>query len=200
MKPLGPHRLAKDLGSTEALKTRSGDALSRRVILSVAERLARLARIRMPPRASRDTVGVSGGFSQNGVEARQAFVPEAAVLFEPAQGGDDRRRIETAAMRSSRALASQEARCLEHPKVFRDRRPRHRERRRERADIGLALRQPRDDRPPCRIGERAEYAVKRPLISNHMVKYRTDGRARQSRFVQTRRRLRVAMDFSPSAR
>ena len=62
--------------------------------------------------------------------------------------------------------------ALQHFDVFGNRRERHIKGRRQLADPAGRLRQPRDHRPSCGIGERMEYRVKLfALIVYHMVKY-----------------------------
>jgi hypothetical protein len=109
-------------------------------------------------------------------EGVELYVPEAAVVRDPAGGAGERRAPEPAVVGPAPALAGEQAGALEDAQVLGDRRQRDAERRRELGHGGLARRETRQHRPPRGIGERAEGRVERARRRAHHACPRTSVR------------------------
>jgi hypothetical protein len=88
-------------------------------------------------------------------------------------GGLHRPRLQTAAHRAARLVTLDQVGARQHVEMLHDRRQRDRERCGKLAHRQLRLsRQPVDDRPPRRIGERGEGQIELGVAKlNHVVKY-----------------------------
>src|SRR4051794_942396 len=139
-----PNQSANACGSVHSRQTRSRGA----------------ARTRVTVRPSR------GSLTEPLLHRVEAVLPEGAVGLEPLGRVAQRRAAQARRPKLRAAPALDEAGALEHPQVLRDRLKGHRERRGELVDRRLALDEPREDRPPGRIGERGERGAE--LVDGHI--------------------------------
>src|SRR5438105_9932286 len=90
------------------------------------------------------------------VEPIEALLPEDAVALHPLGGLPEPVRFEPGRAPLGVPSPRDESRALEDLEVLRDRRERHVEGLRQLRDRSLARGQPREDRPPGRIGDGRE--------------------------------------------
>ena len=86
-------------------------------------------------------------------------LPEGAIPGDPFGRIAQRFRGQPATMHPAVPLAAQQPGTLQHAQVLRDGRERHGEGRGQLCNRRLPARQPRQDRAPCRIGQRREGGV-----------------------------------------
>jgi len=86
-------------------------------------------------------------------------LPVAAVTVKPPRGLEDRAGVEAAAADPASTLLGHEPGAHQHMDVARHRLQRDVERRRELGDEQVLTIEPREDRPPDRVGQRSEHQV-----------------------------------------
>jgi hypothetical protein len=109
-----------------------------------------------------------------GGKAIELLGPEPLVAGEPQHGGLHRPRRETAVHGAPRLATLDQIRARQHVQVLHDGWQRDRERDSDLAYRQLRLvRQPLENRPPGRVGERREGQIELEAAKlNHVVKYR----------------------------
>ena len=108
------------------------------------------------------------GLEMAGQSGKPAL-PELPVGRDPIRGFPHRPGVECTAARASLPRPVHEPRPLQHPQVFRNRRSRNAERRRQFPDRRFSFREALQDRPARRIGQSLEGRVQLSRIGNHMV-------------------------------
>src|SRR5262249_1769478 len=93
---------------------------------------------------------------QTGVEPVEPLLPELLVAAEPVDGVQERPRREPGGPELRLPAARHEPRALQHLQMVGDGLHGDRERLRKLVHGGVALREPREDRPPGRGGERGK--------------------------------------------
>src|SRR5580704_49001 len=210
VKPLGPHHFARCAGSVHILNTSSRGASMMRLRMSSrsAAAVAGCA-IWMVPRMVGSAASLVRSRFLSGLDFLQVFVqpvealfPEPAVMFDPIGGVLQWRRLEPARPPLRRAAARDQAGTLEHLQMLRDRRQADLERFGQFGNRRLARGEPRQDRPPRRIGERRQGRAERighPYYTDQLInrsdKYGTPrpvsrGRSYAPQSVSTDRRQR----------
>ncbi len=122
--------------------------------------------------------------------------PESGVLLEPAHRVPQRTGRQRHAMHPAFDGAGQQSRVFEHADVLRDRGQRDLERLGQLRHRRGPARQPRQDRAPRRVRERAEDRIQRVRVMlNHVVNYRTARGAGQEE-----KKLAEREGFEPSRR
>ena len=111
-----------------------------------------------------------GGPPQMFVEFVEAFTPESPVELEPFRRRLQPFRMKPAAPELPLALLTNEIGVLEHAQVTRNRRQRNGEGFRQLLDGRFSRREPRNDRSPCRVGERGKGEVQIRCV--HQLAYR----------------------------
>src|SRR4051794_38864040 len=150
-----PNQSAKRSGSVHSRQTRSRGASNTRVV------------VKPPLKGDR-----SGIVSQSLVETVEARLPEPTVVVEPVNGVLERHRAEPGRPQLRAAPTLDQAGALKHAQVLAHGLAADGKRRRELVDRGLALHEPREDRPPGGIGERGEgraELVEGHALPNHLV-------------------------------
>src|SRR5579871_4838566 len=184
LNPAGPNQFGKCSGSVQAAKTTSRFALMTRE-RTISRSMSQCARAA----SGVEVMAISCAFEDVGwlgasvttpspwrlllkrryirLEPVKAGFPDGALLGEPALGPLHGARHQAARADAAMLLRSDEASGLQHTDVFHQAWQRHVERLGELADGRLALREPRKDRAPRRIGERAEHVVEMRRIVSH---------------------------------
>ena len=92
-------------------------------------------------------------------ELGEALFPEAAVIAEPLGGTGERRRVEAHRAELGGLPTGDEPCPFKHFQMFRDGLLPEREGRHELIHRGFAMGEPRQDRPPCRVGQSRENEI-----------------------------------------
>src|SRR5918999_1965935 len=149
-----PNQSANRSGSVHSFHTRSRGTSKTRVMMSpVSDATSGLGRSAIL------------ALSQALLEPVEAVFPERTILLEPLDGVLEGRRAQPRGAKLRRAAPRYGPRLLEHLKVLGDGLHADRERLGELVDGGLALREPSEDLPARRIGERREGGAE--LVGRH---------------------------------
>src|SRR5213594_3367167 len=145
VKPCGPHQRTRRSGSVQALRTRRRGASKTRVRTSSrsADSVAALVLAAM-------------FLLQKVVQAIEALLPEASVVFEPVRSVLERTRPEPAGSPLGLAAARDQAGALQHLEVLGDGGKAHLEGLGQLRDPGLARAEASKDRAPGGIGQGRE--------------------------------------------
>jgi hypothetical protein len=96
---------------------------------------------------------------QDGIQRLKSSFPKLPISLEPSRGFRESLGLQSPRPALRIAATRDQPRALEHLEMLRDRRLAHRKRLRQLADRRLPRREPRQYRPPSRIGQRRERDV-----------------------------------------